>query len=540
MKQDPKWITRQDDSSLTPLHIAATYGHVEAVKWLLDNGADVNAVAYNGFAPLHLTEHPEVTELILDKKPDLRIQCGIQGQTALQRAVANLVDDRKVDEKQKWKRIVDLYLDAGADYDILVAIHLDDLDRVKAILGQAPKLADDFQDSSPLRTAASLGRLEICRYLVEKHRVDVDDFERGVGYPILKGALAHPDVVRLLIENGADLKTRITWRGGRTGMWIIGDDATLLHHAANDGVPKTINLLIDNGVDIFATAHDMIDASDKQMALEVAAFFGKADNAIAIMNHPQFAQAVASRRQELLDKCLLIGAVPSWLAREADRSRLIEALLLNGADPNTNRDEVTTLQLATEQIHPTHKDENQEIQKAVAVLREHGATVDLFSAVAIEDEKQVARLLKQDPQSANSRSPEGYPALHFAVGMNNEKIVKMLLETGGVDIRNQSDSTGYLDATALHCAAFWGRPEIAKLLIDAGADVDALTQRRSTPLHSAARMTNLKVAWLLLVNGAKIDARDADGKTPLDWADQVAEIKRLFREYRERTNDKSN
>ncbi len=148
----------------------------------------------------------------------------------------------------------------------------------------------------------------------------------------------------------------------------------------------------------------------------------------------------------------------------------------------------------------------------------HGATIDLFSAVAIGDEEQVVRLLKQIPVSANSRGPNGYPALHIAVEMNYQNIVKQLLEAGGdVDIRNKSESTGYVDGTALHCAAFWGRCESAKLLLAAGTDVNALTSRKSMPLHSAARMTNVKVTRLLLDNGAKIAAQDKNGETPLDW-----------------------
>lgn len=538
MKADPDWIARQDEYSRTPLHIAARSGHTEAVKWLLDNGADVNAIAYNGFTPLHLTSDRDVIELILKKKPDLSVTCGSQGQTPLQKAAANLVEARNASEKRKWQAITELYLDAGAEYDILTAIHLDDIDRVKTVLKQSPELADNFQRQSPLRTAASLGRLDICHHLIERHRVDVNDFKRGLGYPIIKEVLAHPYIVRLLIENGADLKTRITWRGGSSGIWIIGDDATALHFAARDGVPETVKLLIDNGVDIFATAHDSAERKYKQTALEVAAYFGKADNAGAIVNHPKFDQANGQLRKRLLDKCLLIGAFPSWLAREAERPKLIETLLKKGADPNTNEGGVTAMQIAARQIHPGQKDENQEIKKVIAVLVKHGATVDLFSAVAIGDEALVARLLERNLSSANAQGPDGYPALHFAVGMNYANIVKRLLNAGGdVDIRNKSNNQGSEDETALHCAAFWGRYEIAKVLIGAGADVNARDERECTPLHDAASRGEGKIVRLLLENGAKSDAQDSDGKTPLDWSNEPNEVERVFREYR-RANER--
>lgn len=532
IKADQSWIGRLDEHQLTPLHVAATYGHAEVVKWLLENGADVNAIAYNGFTPLHVTDDPDVISVILEHKPNLSIRCRVQGQTPLQSAVDRLVYARNASDKQKWERIARLYRDAGADYDLLVAIHLDDLERVKSILTESPPLADDFQGQSPLRAAASLGRLEICQYLIRQHRVDVNDFERGVGYPIIKEALAYPEIVRLLIDSGADLQTRITWRGGRSGIWIIGDDATALHFAANDGVPETIRLLIDNGVDVFATAHELGDENDKQTALEVAAYFGKADNARAILDHPKFREADASTRKALLDKCLLTGAFPSWLAREPNRPELIAELLKHGADPNASQDGVTAVQIAARQIRPDSKRENQEINKVIAILAERGATLDLFSAVATGDEERVRRLLKENPDSANARGPDGYPALHFAIGMNFQGVVQQLLEAGcDVEIRSTSDETGSKGETALHCAAFWGRTEIAKLLIDAGADVNALSEGHATPLHDAARMTNVRMIRLLLDNGANMNAQDKDGETPLDWAYSPDEVKDVLKEY---------
>ncbi len=521
LEADPHWKSFRDDDDLTPLHYAAQVGDVEAVAWLLNNGADVNATAYNNFTPLHLAENPKVVALILQKKPDLTLQ-GL-GTTALQDAAKNLVNPGRADEEDSWFEVIRLMLDAGAEYDIITAIHLDDLDRVKTIIEESPELASRFRLDSPLRTAATLGRLEICQYLIHERHVDVNDFEGGHGYPIIKGALAYPNVVRLLIESGADLKTRITWRECRSGIWLIGDAATALHYAAYDGVPETIDLLIDNGVDIFARSLRGVQETDYQTALEVASLFGKADNARAILKHPHFAEADAQIRQKLVDKCLLIGAhSPKGLfQRDYKWPQMVELLLENGANPNGNEDGMTVMMIVANEIHPNDLKQNREARDIVASLVRHGATLDIFSAVAIGDEAQVSRLLKENPEAASSRRPDGYPALHFAVGLNYRGIVEVLLKSGcNVDIRNKCNGTGYTDETALHNAAFWGRYDIAKLLIESGADVNALTDRRNTPLHEAAQCGSVRVLKLLLESGAKPDAVDKNGETPLDWCRQ--------------------
>ncbi len=80
---------------------------------------------------------------------------------------------------------------------------------------------------------------------------------------------------------------------------------------------------------------------------------------------------------------------------------------------------------------------------------------------------------------------------------------------------NELDDFG----TPLHMAAARGSVEIVKLLIDAGANVEAETaapsQNKAHPLHTAAYSNRATVAALLIERGAKVDARDSRGFTPL-------------------------
>ena len=545
MMEDPSWVSKRDSDSRTPLHVAARFNYTDVVKWLLENGADVDAQAYNRFTPLHLTKNPEIVKLILEKNPDLTLS-SVSG-TALQRAIDDLRhhnsnSNRSAKIKQEadaLQKIVALYVEhLGDNIDLVSAVRLGRLNTVRKIVANDPGAAHgEKYGPNPLREAAYWGQIEICKFLVEEHKVDVDDFDGGTGYPIIKAALKYPEIVKYLIENGADLKTRITRKGFRTGVWIIGDDATVLHFAARYGVPETVKLLLDAGVDPIATAHDSFDNENKQTALEVAAYFGKTENAISILEHPKFKNANSKLRQQALNVSLSVGSFSSWLAFESqDRSELLDALITHGADLKSG-EYGSPLQIAVCSIHPDDDDKNESIRRMVTVLRKHGAEIDIFSAVALGDFDSLAKLLAEDPNSSNSYSIDGYPALHMAIQMNYPKAVKLLLDAKcDIEIKNKSESTGWEGETPLLCVAFWGHDEIAEMLLNNGANVNATAEKDVSPLHEAVRLGNVGVARLLLENGARKQAADHEGKTPLEWASDETNQKkfaRLFSEFDE-------
>lgn len=87
----------------------------------------------------------------------------------------------------------------------------------------------------------------------------------------------------------------------------------------------------------------------------------------------------------------------------------------------------------------------------------------------------------------------------------------------------------YVGDTPLHLAAAGYRTEIVRLLLNAGADSNAATNRRkSTPLHYAADGFITGPAWnaksqvatlrCLIDHGAGLHSQDANGATPLHRA----------------------
>ena len=130
---------------------------------------------------------------------------------------------------------------------------------------------------------------------------------------------------------------------------------------------------------------------------------------------------------------------------------------------------------------------------------ETSSTVDAEAA-------EIARLdslFKTSPDLVNSEQKDGdkttSPPLHVAAAKNQLRVVTFLLEKGcRLDLR---DSTG---RTALDTACESGHLEIAKLLIDKGADIHG-KERGVTPLGSALMNKRLQLARFLIDKGADVN-----------------------------------
>ena len=167
---------------------------------------------------------------------------------------------------------------------------------------------------------------------------------------------------------------------------------------------------------------------------------------------------------------------------------------------------------------------------------------DLIAAVKDGDAARVAELVAESPELAGSRDLNGVSALMLARYRLDRAVTDALLQADPELDVFEAAALGYVDRlrtrldedpaaattrsadgyTALHFAAFFGKPEVARILLEAGAPVDAVAENemRVQPLHSAAASRHLEVCRLLLAAGADVNARQAGGFTPLHAAAQ--------------------
>jgi uncharacterized protein len=149
-------------------------------------------------------------------------------------------------------------------------------------------------------------------------------------------------------------------------------------------------------------------------------------------------------------------------------------------------------------------------------LRQHAGELDIAEAACLGDCECMQKLIAADAMLARAISGDGWPPLHLSAAFANPGAVVLLLEHGA---HIHQISHNPLRNQALHaCIALGNSAETARLLVDAGADVNATAAGGYTPLHLAASSGNREIAVLLLEHGADRSACCDQGKTPADYA----------------------
>lgn len=125
--------------------------------------------------------------------------------------------------------------------------------------------------------------------------------------------------------------------------------------------------------------------------------------------------------------------------------------------------------------------------------------------------------IAQTPELLTLRCAIRGTLLHSAAAAGCPQFVTLLLEFGANP--NAVDGGGHSPLYSA-CNATEGRAderaEVVRLLAESGADVNANHGvNKCAPLHTAARRGSVSAASVLLEYGADIEARDSDGDTPL-------------------------
>ncbi len=151
----------------------------------------------------------------------------------------------------------------------------------------------------------------------------------------------------------------------------------------------------------------------------------------------------------------------------------------------------------------------------VAALVEADPSLAIFAASILGETARIEELVSGNRSLISGLSSDGWTPLHLAAFFGKDDAARLLLNKGApVDAR----STNAMQNTPLHAAAAGKHATVVKLLIDRGANVNARQHGGWTAIHAAAQSGDVEMARVLVAAGADVLARAENNQSPLDIA----------------------
>jgi|GEM_PF-5258131 len=455
-----------DERGVTPLHLAAYEGLLPQVRLLLRQGANPNARTSVRFfedrskrrageTPIEWAVHRVNNRFIVDLLTDVTDDVGVRRARGLSRWEMAMMrgDEKKV---------------------------IQELDKIRDV----EELDPDYW--GPMEKAARRGLLSVVQYLLDRgvsQFYEVDECgETRRQIPLNKAAeFGHYDVVKLLIEHGSPYDAT----NGEL-------DSPPLYYSATKGYLKIAKLLLRYGADPEAsnlgdTAFAIAAGNNDIRMVKLFLRYGADPNMIGINYETPIYDAARNGAIRTLKVLLEAGANVNW-KNEREERPIFDA------------------------IYGGHA-------KAIEMLMEYGASLEkcnrrksdppLVRACYADNRESYHDNKWLDDWDAGERGglqpppPEYYEKREQE--RNNRKrgarfarTVQILLDHGFDPNVRDGDRN-----TPLHGAATTGDANIAKLLIKAGADLDAIGSAGKSPLALAKELRNEAVVKVLLSHGAK-------------------------------------
>ena len=520
-----KDINQTGEEDIGGLYQAIKHNNIKAVKFFIENNANVEIATYDGTTPLVLAieeNKPKIVELLI---------------------------------KEGKANIYGVYAEETEKYPIYCAVKNKNLNMIKILLN------NDFdlkREPSILSYAIENGDENIIKYLTE-NGADINYINGENGTSVLYDAVLNLNtkLVEYLLEKGASIE-------GAGNSYIYGNiitaaagskfnnkndkfpvDLEALEKSAensvkitkmiigkadnnliNDSLEGKTPLIIAVGNSYFETAKILIENGADVNSVD---FEGWSALSYAVNNGDiGIAKLLLTNKAKIKGELLL--AIKSPIVES--RIDMMKLLIDNKANINyTDDDGFTPLNIAIETGN----------METVKLLITNGADVNglmqdgvsLIGYAIAQNNMDLLQILIENGANINNTNGDSWAdtPLMTASRLGLDNVVRILL-TRNADI-NATDINGN---TALHTAALNSQLSVIKLLLEKNPNLDIQNKVGNTALHLAVISGNIDIVGELVLKGANARIRNNDRRYPIDIAraNNSAAIFEILREAEDR------
>jgi ankyrin repeat protein len=300
------------------------------------------------------------------------------------------------------------------------------------------------------------------------------------------------------------------------------EQAYPLHQAATDGDIEQVKHLVSEGANINALGKEKdtpLCRAVKARQMETVRLLVEADADVNAGSPPPLYIAVdvndITIAKHLITHGAQVNPLKKWILFKhipsSSSTEMAQLFIDNGADINSGPWTVW---------HGAIEENRADIMR---ILLQNGMdinTVGLEGKTPLElalswRKEDMAAFLLANGADIHRKLKNGL-TLWFNAAVEGHTWIAELLLARGVNIDERDD---VYEFTALHYAARFGQKEIAELLIQKGADIEAKDKWDYQPIHWAAYHNRPDVIELLIAKGADVNAKTSLDQTPLQLAE---------------------
>ena len=465
-----KDINQTGEEDIGGLYQAIKHNNIKAVKFFIENNANVEIATFDGTTPLVLAieeNKPKIVELLI---------------------------------KEGKANIYGVYAKETEKYPIYCAVKNKNLNMIKILLNNNFDLK---RESYILSYAIENSDENIIKYLVE-NGADMYSYEITALYQAVLNL--NPKLVEYFLDKGASIE-----KAGGTDVYgnIMMAAAGSKFNNSNDKSPVDLTLLEKSAENSAKIMQMIIDKVDKKLIndslegktpLIIAVGNSYIDTAKILIENGANINAVDIEGWSALSYAVNNGDIEIAKLLLENKAKIKDELLIAIKSPIVESRINMMKLLIDNKANINDTDEN-------------GFTP--LNITIESGDMELTKFLITNGANVNSLMQDGVSLIGYAIAQNNMDLLQILIENGANV--NYTNGDSWAD-TPLKTASRLGLDNVVRILLTRNADINSVDMNGNTALHTAALNSQLSVVKLLLEKNPNLDIQNKVGNTALHLA----------------------